>query len=41
MLLTALTGTSDHGVNKSLYRRDLDGNEFEVMSSCGGACGAS
>ena len=27
----ALTGTSDHGVSKSLYGRDPDGNEFEVM----------
>ena len=27
----ALTGTSDHGVSKSLYARDPDGNEFEVM----------
>jgi catechol-2,3-dioxygenase len=29
--LRALTGTSDHGVSKSLYGRDVDGNEFEVM----------
>jgi catechol-2,3-dioxygenase len=29
--LRALTGTSDHGVSKSLYGRDIDGNEFEVM----------
>lgn len=29
--LRALTGTSDHGVSKSLYGRDPDGNEFEVM----------
>lgn len=29
----ALTGASDHGVSKSLYGRDLDGNEFEVMWS--------
>ena len=29
--LGALTGTSDHGVSKSLYGRDPDGNEFEVM----------
>ena len=27
----ALTGTSDHVVSKSLYGRDPDGNEFEVM----------
>ncbi len=27
----ALTGASDHGVSKSLYARDPDGNEFEVM----------
>ncbi len=27
----ALTGQSDHGVSKSLYARDPDGNEFEVM----------
>ena len=29
--LGALTGSSDHGVSKSLYGRDPDGNEFEVM----------
>jgi len=29
--LNALTGASDHGVSKSLYGRDPDGNEFEVM----------
>lgn len=29
--LGALTGASDHGASKSLYARDLDGNEFEVM----------
>jgi catechol-2,3-dioxygenase len=29
--LRALTGASDHGVSKSLYGRDPDGNEFEVM----------
>jgi catechol-2,3-dioxygenase len=29
--LGALTGMSDHGVSKSLYGRDPDGNEFEVM----------
>jgi catechol-2,3-dioxygenase len=27
----ALSGTSDHGVSKSLYGRDPDGNEFEIM----------
>jgi catechol-2,3-dioxygenase len=27
----AMTGASDHGVSKSLYGRDPDGNEFEVM----------
>jgi catechol-2,3-dioxygenase len=27
----ALRGTSDHGVNKSLYAHDPDGIEFEVM----------
>ena len=27
----ALTGASDHGGSKSLYGRDPDGNEFEVM----------
>jgi catechol-2,3-dioxygenase len=27
----ALVGSSDHGVNKSLYSVDPDGNEFEVM----------
>ncbi|MEM1333145.1 MAG: VOC family protein [Actinomycetota bacterium] len=27
----ALGGASDHGVNKSLYARDPDGIEFEVM----------
>lgn len=27
----ALVGTSDHGVNKSLYCKDPDGLEFEVM----------
>ncbi len=31
--LGALTGASDHGVSKSLYGRDPDGNEFEVMLS--------
>jgi catechol-2,3-dioxygenase len=29
--LGALVGESDHGVTKSLYARDPDGNEFEVM----------
>jgi catechol-2,3-dioxygenase len=29
--LDALVGQSDHGVSKSLYARDPDGNEFEVM----------
>ena len=29
--LGVLTGASDHGVSKSLYGRDPDGNEFEVM----------
>jgi catechol-2,3-dioxygenase len=29
--LGALTGASDHGVSKSLYGRDPDGNEFEVL----------
>ena len=27
----ALAGASDHGVSKSLYGRDPDGNEFELM----------
>lgn len=27
----ALVGMSDHGVSKSLYAQDPDGNEFEVM----------
>jgi len=27
----AMTGASDHGVSKSLYGRDPDGNEFEIM----------
>ncbi len=31
--LGALSGASDHGVSKSLYGRDPDGNEFEVMWS--------
>jgi catechol-2,3-dioxygenase len=29
--LGALAGQSDHGATKSLYGRDPDGNEFEVM----------
>jgi catechol-2,3-dioxygenase len=29
--LGALTGESSHGATKSLYARDPDGNEFEVM----------
>jgi catechol-2,3-dioxygenase len=29
--LEALTGASDHGATKSLYGKDPDGNEFEVM----------
>lgn len=29
--LGALTGESDHGATKSLYGKDPDGNEFEVM----------
>jgi len=29
--LRALTGASDHGATKSLYGRDPDHNEFEVM----------
>jgi catechol-2,3-dioxygenase len=29
--MNALGGESDHGVTKSLYGRDVDGNEFEVM----------
>lgn len=27
----ALVGESDHGVSKSLYARDIDGIEFEIM----------
>ena len=27
----ALGGASDHGVSKSLYGQDPDGNEFEIM----------
>jgi catechol-2,3-dioxygenase len=29
----ALVGESDHGVSKSLYGKDPDGNEFEIMWS--------
>ena len=29
--LGALSGQSDHGATKSLYAKDPDGNEFEVM----------
>lgn len=29
--LGALVGASDHGATKSLYGRDPDGNEFEIM----------
>jgi catechol-2,3-dioxygenase len=29
--MNSLVGESDHGVSKSLYARDVDGNEFEVM----------
>jgi catechol-2,3-dioxygenase len=29
--MEALVGESDHGVSKSLYAKDPDGNEFEVM----------
>ena len=29
--LGALVGESDHGATKSLYGKDPDGNEFEVM----------
>lgn len=29
--LGALVGQSDHGISKSLYAHDPDGNEFEVM----------
>ena len=31
LAMGALVGESDHGVSKSLYARDIDGNEFEVM----------
>jgi catechol-2,3-dioxygenase len=33
MGLGALVGESDHGVSKSLYGKDLDGIEFEVLWS--------
>jgi catechol-2,3-dioxygenase len=29
--MNALTGESDHGATKSLYGKDIDGIEFEVM----------
>lgn len=29
--LRALSGASDHGATKSLYGRDPDHNEFEIM----------
>jgi catechol-2,3-dioxygenase len=29
--LGALVGASDHGATKSIYGRDPDGNEFEIM----------
>ena len=29
--MAALVGASDHGASKSLYAKDPDGNEFEVM----------
>lgn len=29
----AYTGESDHGVSKSIYAHDPDGNEFEIMYS--------
>jgi catechol-2,3-dioxygenase len=29
--MSAIVGESDHGVTKSLYGKDPDGNEFEVM----------
>jgi catechol-2,3-dioxygenase len=31
LAMGALVGESDHGVSKSLYGRDVDGIEFEVM----------
>ena len=33
MRVGAYVGESDHGVSKSVYARDPDGNEFEVMWS--------
>jgi len=33
LTLNALVGESDHGVSKSLYARDPDGIEFEVLWS--------
>lgn len=29
--MDAIVGASDHGVSKSLYAKDPDGNEFEIM----------
>ena len=29
--MNAIVGASDHGVSKSLYAQDPDGNEFEIM----------
>ena len=31
--LGSLVGASDHGASKSLYAKDIDGNEFEVLWS--------
>jgi catechol-2,3-dioxygenase len=31
MRMNSIVGESDHGVTKSLYAKDTDGNEFEVM----------
>ena len=31
LIAGALGGASDHGVSKSLYGADPDGNEFEIM----------
>jgi catechol-2,3-dioxygenase len=31
LALGAYTGESDHGATKSIYGRDPDGNEFEIM----------
>jgi len=39
--LGALTGMSDHGATKSLYGRDPDGIEFEIMCWCLGTSGGS